>query len=68
MGYFGSNCTVPCYYPTFGMFCKQECPCDPSDCNHMYGCENDGKASQRGFFLGGGFRGWGVFGGGGRPK
>lgn len=51
MGYFGSNCTVPCYHPTFGMSCKQECKCDPSD--HMYGCESDGKTSQRfgGFFL-----------------
>eukprot|EP00105_Crassostrea_gigas_P000967 XP_011412953.1 PREDICTED: uncharacterized protein LOC105317866 [Crassostrea gigas] len=42
VGYFGSECTVPCYYPTFGMFCEQECECNLTDCNHMYGCESNG--------------------------
>lgn len=46
VGYFGSNCMVPCYYPTFGRFCKQDCQCDPSDCNHMYGCESDDVVSE----------------------
>uniref|UniRef100_K1PTA2 Helix-loop-helix protein 1 n=2 Tax=Magallana TaxID=2171616 RepID=K1PTA2_MAGGI len=45
VGYFGSECTVPCYYPTFGMFCEQECECNLTDCNHMYGCESNASTA-----------------------
>ncbi|XP_055998834.1 uncharacterized protein LOC125653404 isoform X5 [Ostrea edulis] len=37
-GYFGENCSSPCNYPAFGFRCLSNCPCSPTNCNHVTGC------------------------------
>lgn len=38
LGTFGTNCSSLCPPGFFGKFCRQECLCNASDCNKMYGC------------------------------
>lgn len=45
LGYFGSNCGVPCDYPAYEQFCLLSCNCNQSECDHRYGCKIDGKSS-----------------------
>ena len=42
-GYFGSNCSSQCPYPSFGLRCVDECNCNPSICDPRFGCRNYGN-------------------------
>nr|XP_022294433.1 uncharacterized protein LOC111104660 isoform X1 [Crassostrea virginica] len=33
-----NNCSVPCYYPSYGARCGQQCSCSKEDCHHVHGC------------------------------
>nr|XP_022345783.1 uncharacterized protein LOC111138212 isoform X1 [Crassostrea virginica] len=32
------NCSIPCYYPSYGKRCGKTCGCSKEDCNHVQGC------------------------------
>nr|XP_022305513.1 uncharacterized protein LOC111112353 [Crassostrea virginica] len=40
IGYIGSDCKLPCRYPSYGRLCQSECDCVVKYCNHINGCRN----------------------------
>lgn len=38
-GYTGSQCHIPCRYPSFGYLCQFECNCSKQLCNFTKGCD-----------------------------
>lgn len=43
-GYYKSNCSETCVFPSFGDDCQNICNCDLSLCDHIFGCkETTGK-------------------------
>lgn len=38
VGYTGTGCNIPCYYPSFGLFCAKFCNCSRSECDKIRGC------------------------------
>nr|XP_022338656.1 uncharacterized protein LOC111134125 isoform X1 [Crassostrea virginica] len=32
------NCSIPCYYPSYGKRCSKTCGCSKEDCHHVHGC------------------------------
>lgn len=41
LGYFGTNCSSRCVYPSYGQACQNTCECNATDCNHVHGCQGD---------------------------
>uniref|UniRef100_K1QMN5 MEGF10_11 n=1 Tax=Magallana gigas TaxID=29159 RepID=K1QMN5_MAGGI len=39
-GYYGSNCSNSCRYPSYGVDCQEECHCPKKVCDHVFGCSN----------------------------
>ncbi|XP_078328131.1 uncharacterized protein LOC144623541 [Crassostrea virginica] len=39
-GYHGSDCSLPCRYPSYGEYCQLQCHCKMEHCNHISGCSN----------------------------
>lgn len=39
-GYYGSNCSNSCPYPSYGVDCQEECHCQEKVCDHVFGCSN----------------------------
>lgn len=49
-GYYKTNCSEPCRYPSYGLGCQKECKCTEKSCHHVFGCSDhklDGKRSLR---------------------
>lgn len=49
-GYYKTNCSDPCRYPSYGLRCQKECNCPEKSCHHVFGCPDhrlDGKISLR---------------------
>lgn len=49
-GYYGSNCSNSCRYPSYGVECQEECHCLKKACDHVIGCLDyafDGKERER---------------------
>ncbi|XP_062581444.1 multiple epidermal growth factor-like domains protein 10 [Saccostrea cucullata] len=40
-GYQGSNCSLPCRFPSYGDFCQSGCECEERFCNHILGCTKE---------------------------
>nr|XP_022303166.1 uncharacterized protein LOC111110827 isoform X2 [Crassostrea virginica] len=40
IGYIGSDCKLPCRYPSYGHLCQSACDCAVTYCDHIYGCKN----------------------------
>ncbi|XP_078321485.1 uncharacterized protein LOC111111803 [Crassostrea virginica] len=40
IGYIGSDCKLPCRYPSYGHLCQSACDCVVTYCDHIYGCRN----------------------------
>lgn len=40
-GYYGSNCSISCRYPNYGVECQEECHCPKKACDHVFGCSNN---------------------------
>lgn len=38
-GFTGSDCTMKCRYPIFGIGCQNECNCNKTLCNPATGCK-----------------------------
>ncbi|XP_034335143.2 uncharacterized protein [Magallana gigas] len=38
LGYYGSNCSGSCRYPSYGVECQEECLCPKKVCDHVFGC------------------------------
>uniref|UniRef100_A0A8W8MIT1 Uncharacterized protein n=1 Tax=Magallana gigas TaxID=29159 RepID=A0A8W8MIT1_MAGGI len=39
-GYYGSNCSNSCRYPSYGVDCQEECQCAKKACDHVFGCSS----------------------------
>lgn len=39
-GYYGSNCSNSCRYPSYGVECQEKCQCAKKACDHVFGCSS----------------------------
>lgn len=38
VGYTGPRCITPCPFPSYGLFCKENCICHQTECDYIKGC------------------------------
>lgn len=39
VGYTGTRSMTPCPYPSYGLFCKENCMCHQTECDYIKGCQ-----------------------------
>ncbi|XP_056013530.1 multiple epidermal growth factor-like domains protein 10 [Ostrea edulis] len=45
-GYTGSDCELPCRYPSYGVGCQLQCECEKNVCHHIKGCKTYSQSRQ----------------------